>query len=128
VIAGVQRFDSFVEASGSVWVTGGSFLYRVDDEAGGSAPSPQSVFPQEAHAVTATFQVDGPAIVASDGMGLWLLEQGRGVHVTELDPVTGDPIGPPILLEHEPPAEIAVVDGRPWISFRMSGTLVTLAR
>jgi hypothetical protein len=127
VIADVVRFDSFAEVEGSVWVTGGDSLWRVDDAYGGPAPSPQSVFPEEVHAVTATLSVDGPAIVRSDGTNLWLLETGNGVHVTPLDPTTGERIGPAIALGHAAPAELAVVDGRPWISFGVDGTLVTVS-
>jgi hypothetical protein len=127
-IAGVPRFDSFTEAGGFVWVTGGDSLLRVDEAYGGTALSPQSVVPDEVQAVTGTLPVGGPAEVAGDGTALWLLDtsSGGGLRLTELDPGTGGRLGPSVSLEQTGPAELTVLDGEPWVSFRSDGRLVTL--
>lgn len=129
VIEGIASFDSFAAAGGFVWVTGGDHLYRVDDTYEGPAPSPQSVFPAEADAVTAEIRVDGPAQVASDGTTLWLLERTEdgSPRVTEIDPVSGEDRTAPVTLAGDGPFEMTVADGDAWVSFRKSGLLIEVS-
>jgi hypothetical protein len=130
VVFGVDRFDSFTAAGGFVWVTGGDRLYRVDDSYGEPAPSPQSVFPAEADAVSAEFAIEGPAQVASDGTTLWLLEgtEDGSPRLTEIDPVTGEDRSAPVMLAGDGPAELAVAGGHAWVAFRNSGLLINAER
>jgi hypothetical protein len=127
-IVDVARFDSFTSAGGSPWVTGGDRLYRISDEYSGPAPSPQSVFPAEADAVSAEIAIEGPAQVASDGTTLWLLERTEdgSPRLTEIDPVTGIHRSAPVELAGDGPVEMSVADGDAWVSFRSSGLLVNL--
>jgi glutamine cyclotransferase len=128
-IAGVPTFDSFTEAGGSLWVTGGDTLYRIDESLEESPASPQGDYPEPVDAVTATFPIEGPAEVASDGSTLWLLERPADgtAQVTQLDPATGVELGDPVAIDRSGQAELAVANGSPWVSFRDDGTLVTLA-
>jgi hypothetical protein len=45
----------------------------------------------------------------------------------ELDAASGEAISSPISLAHAGQAEMIVVAGKPWISFRDEGLLVTIA-
>jgi hypothetical protein len=130
VIEGIASFDSFAATGGFVWLTGGDRLYRVDDTYEGPAPSPQSVFPAEADAVSAEIAIEGPAQVASDGTTLWLLEgtEDGSPRLTEIDPVTGEDRSAPVRLAGDGPAEVAVAGGDAWVSFRNSGLLIKAER
>ncbi len=125
-IAGISGVDSFVEAGGYLWVAGGDTLYQVDETYTGPPPSPPNFFPEWVDAVVGTFPISGRGRVASDGTHLWLLEHTGTdtTRLTELNPITGAPIGDPIELAHGGPAELAVLGGDPWVSFRGDGVLV----
>jgi hypothetical protein len=124
-IAGVASVDSMTEANGYVWVTGGNWLYQIDESYGGPPASPQSVFPKEVDAVVTKTAISGPGEVASDGTSLWLLQRtGEGSSsVTKLDPSSGASVGEPIELAHSGPGELTVLDGTAWVSFQTDGTV-----
>jgi hypothetical protein len=122
----VPAVDSLVEAGGYVWVTGGDELYQVSLDYGGPPTSPQSVFPEKVDAILRTVPIAGPGLLATDGTALWLIDtsDSGGVRLSRLDPATGMIVSGPFELARKWPAELAVVNGQPWLSFRDDGVLV----
>ena len=127
-VDGITRVHALVEAGGWVWALDDRFLYRVNAYPAGPQPSPQSHFPSSVEAIDLTVPlppVPGRGTLASDGEHLWLLvEAGAVCQLTELDTATGEAIGDPIEIHIPFPAEMAVLDGVPWITYRDEGLLV----
>ena len=116
----VPAIRSLTSSGNSVWFTGGDSLYRVEASASGEGSKGQRVEPD------LTVALDAPSIVAGDETGLWLLETGAtSSRLMPLSPDTGEPLSPPMMIEHGGPAEMVVLDGRPLITFRNEGVLVS---
>jgi DNA-binding beta-propeller fold protein YncE len=120
-VAGVEGVFSLAEADGFVWAVGTEEFYKVD--AGGT--------------LVATFRIPLAGKVASDADRLWLLlntgstsetiylpDPNVPARVVEVDTVSGALLGEGTALPHDVPANIAVADGRVWVSFYEGGALV----
>jgi hypothetical protein len=122
----VPAIRSMTEAGGNVWMTSETSLYRFDtqswDQGGSSTKASDEIEPE------LTVSLAEPSIVAGDPTSLWLLVTGESTsQLIELDPASGGAISPPISLAHVGAAEMIVVAGQPWITFRDEGLLVTFA-
>ena len=116
----VPAIRSLTSSDDSVWFTGEDSLYRVEAGASGEGSKGQKVEPD------LTVALDAPSIVAGDETGLWLLETGAtSSRLMPLSPDTGEPLSPPVTIEHGGPAEMVVSDGLPLITFRDDGVLVS---
>jgi hypothetical protein len=117
----VPAIRSATQSAGSVWMTGETSLYKFD-EAESSSDVVEEIEPD------LTLALEGPSIVAGDSTSLWLLEAtGSTYRLIHLDPQSGEPMLTSISLAYGGPAEITVVEGQPWITFRDEGLLVTLS-
>lgn len=111
---------SVAEADGHIWAAGNEVLYEID--ADGS--------------LVGSFRIPLAGKVASDGEHLWLLlntgstsdkiylpDPNAPARVVQVDTTTGALLGDGIALPHDVPANIAVEDGRVWVSFYEDGSL-----
>jgi hypothetical protein len=116
----VPAIRSVTQSTGGVWMTSDMSLYKFD-EAEPSGDAAEEIEPD------LTLPVQGPSIVAGDSTSLWLLEAtGSTYRLIQLDPQSGESLLTSISLAYGGPAELTVVEGQPWITFRDEGLIVTL--
>lgn len=116
----VPAISSFTSSGGSVWFTSEDLLYRVEAGASGEGSKGDEVDPD------LTVRLDAPSIVAGDESGLWLLETGAtDSRLMRVGLDTGESLSQRVTIEHGGPAEMAVLYGRPLITFRDEGVLVS---
>jgi hypothetical protein len=122
----VPAIRSMTEAAGKVWMTSETSVYLFDTESWDQGESSTNATDEIEPELTVSFAA--PSIAAGDPTSLWLLETGESTSLLmELDAASGEAISSPISLAHAGQAEMIVVAGKPWISFRDEGLLVTIA-